>query len=63
MARMRDHIEFMADKERIYEGAVLPVCGHLVAVVTEFPSAAPGRRPGACSAQGAAGIRGLNNNI
>ena len=30
----------MADKERIYEGAVLPVCGRPVAVVTEFPSAA-----------------------
>ena len=24
MARMRDHLEFIADKERIYEGAVLP---------------------------------------
>ena len=40
MARMRDHLEFMADKEHIYEGAVLPVCGRPVAVVTEFPSAA-----------------------
>ena len=24
MARMRYHLEFIADKERIYEGAVLP---------------------------------------
>ena len=46
MARMRHHLEFMADKESIYEGAVLPVCGRPVAVVTcislvtEFPSAA-----------------------
>ena len=40
MARMRHHLESMADKERIYEGAVLPVCGRPVAVVTEFPSAA-----------------------
>ena len=40
MARMRHHLEFMADKERIYEGAVLPVCCRPVAVVSEFPSAA-----------------------
>jgi hypothetical protein len=36
MARMRHHLEFMADKECIYEGAVLPVCGRPVAVVTEI---------------------------
>ncbi len=40
MARMCHNLEFMADKESIYEGAVLPVSCLPVAVVTEFPSAA-----------------------